>query len=90
MLGQYTPILEKVNDLGGFSKKGREFGEENVPILYIYLRDAVIAAQANSGREKLHGCVFPDQAVTDLLVLTQVIVKVQILVTEFQVVSFSD
>ena len=74
--------MEKVNDLGGFSEKTMEFGEENVPILYINLRDAVVAAQAYSGLEKLHRCVFPDQAVADLVVFTQVIVRVQILMTK--------
>jgi hypothetical protein len=67
-----------------------DFGEENVPILYIPLRDAVVAAQAYLGLEKPHRCVFPDQALADLVVFTQVIVRVQILMTEFQVVSFSD
>lgn len=53
-----------------------DFGEENVPILSIHLRDPDAAAQAYSGLDKLHTCLFPDQAIPELVVFTQVIVRV--------------
>ena len=64
-----------------------DFSEENVPILCINLRNADIAAQANSGLQKLHRCEFPDQAISDLVVLTLVIVRVQKVVTNL--INFS-
>ena len=82
--------MEKVNRFWQFLEKTVNLGEKYVPILRIYLRHAVVAAQANPGLEKLHGRVFPNQAVSHLVILTQVVVRIEIFMAEFEVVTFAD
>jgi hypothetical protein len=48
-----------INDFDVFSEKTMDFGEENVPILRIQLRGAVISAQANSGLKKTAWACIP-------------------------------
>ena len=64
--------------------------EKFFAILCIYLWNAVVQSKSGPSLQNLQRRMLPHDAVADLVVLADVIVRIKILVTELQVVFIQD